>query len=253
MITQGMIEKYLDGEMEDQEKKAFEKKLGEDAELRKELLLHADINESISDDKKELLRQKLRNIIDGRIHDKPNSRHNQSLTTRIFLSRSVLIAASVLFIFSIGSILFILNTKKYTPNEVFDYYYQPYNPDVVTRSSKDINAINPALNAYLNGEYDKAADQFKDILVANPDDSMALFYAGIAFMETGEYPKAINHFRYILYNEYYPYYYHAQWYLGMTYLKLEETDKAIDVFHQVTEQNKYYAEQAKNILTKLVR
>lgn len=253
MITQGMIENYLDGEMDDQEKKSFEKKLGDDAELRKELLLHADINESISDDKKELLRQKLRNIIDGCINNESNSRHKQPLTTRIFLSRSILIAASVLFIFSIGSILFILNTKKYTPNEVFEYYYQPYNPDVVTRSSKEISAVNPALSAYLNGKYDQAADQFKDILVANPDDSMALFYSGIAFIETGEYPRAIDHLRDILNREYYPYYYHAQWYLGMTYLKIEETDKAIDLFHRITEQNKYYAEQAENILTKLER
>jgi tetratricopeptide (TPR) repeat protein len=246
-----MIEKYLDGNMDEKEKITFEEKLRNDDQLRKDVMFHAEVNESISDIDKDRLRQKIRKIIEGDTVNQFSATANRQKTTRLFLSRSILIAASLLFLFSIGSILFILNTKTYTPNEIFEYYYQPYTPDVVTRSSGVDDMLNPALDVYLKGEYENATERFNDLLTANPDDSMALFYAAIAYIETGEYQKAIDHFKYIINNEYYPYFYHAQWYLGLTYLKLEETDKALHQFNTIIDQNKYYADRASDVLSRL--
>ena len=59
-----MIEEYLDGTLSKEEREKLEDQLGKDKELADLLRMHADVNESISDNDLFALRKKIKRIGD---------------------------------------------------------------------------------------------------------------------------------------------------------------------------------------------
>ncbi|MBN1158357.1 MAG: hypothetical protein JXA61_03165 [Bacteroidales bacterium] len=76
-----MIEDYLDGLLSKQEKKEFEKKLGEDKELADLLKFHAEVNESIRDHELHDLRRKLKELY-NKVCVRPVGKEDKSVSKR---------------------------------------------------------------------------------------------------------------------------------------------------------------------------
>jgi tetratricopeptide (TPR) repeat protein len=101
-------------------------------------------------------------------------------------------------------------------------------------------------------DYATASDLFKKIL--NKDDSniAVWFYYGIANIETQNYDNSINAFTTIIKQNDNLYIEHAEWYLGLCYLKNNQKDKALDQFVAIASNpENFHHQEAKNILEKL--
>jgi len=250
MITTGTIEKYLDGKMSSQEEAKFLEQVKNDPNLKEALCLQAEINESIADNQKEDLRHLIRDVMQEnsrKIKWQPNNNQKR----RRLYTKTALIAASVLFLISLGGILYLLESKKYSASELYVVYYQPYKPSLTTRDVQINKVDSPALNAYLEGNYALSANLFSEILQDDPENGWAMFYGGLSYLETNQEHQAIANFESIVNSNFYPYYYHAQWYLGMAYLKSGQISDAVETFKNIKQNNKYYSTKAEQLLSKL--
>jgi tetratricopeptide (TPR) repeat protein len=78
------------------------------------------------------------------------------------------------------------------------------------------------------------------------------FYYGISNIETKNYDNSIKAFTTIINQNDNLYIEHAEWYLGLCYLKNNQKDKAIDQFVVVASNpDNFHRQEAKNILEKL--
>ena len=132
-------------------------------------------------------------------------------------------------------------------------YYEPYNRNIHTRieSGEPEGVFMQAMIKYADEDYENALDLFQ--LVPSTDDFIlpAHFYSGISFMQTGQYHEAASSFLYIIKHFDNELIYQSEWYLGLCYLKTNETDKAFSQFEKIAGSNSIYKENAKEILKKL--
>jgi len=70
-------------------------------------------------------------------------------------------------------------------------------------------------------------------------------------MQTGKYHEAASSFLYIIKQPDNELIYQSEWYLGLCYLKTNETDKAFTQFKKITRSNSIYKEKAEDILKKI--
>ena len=93
---------------------------------------------------------------------------------------------------------------------------------------------------------------FKSILDKDNSNIAVWFYYGIANIETQNYDNSIKAFNTIINQNDNLYIEHAEWYLGLCYLKNNQKDKAVDQFVVVASNpDNFHRQEAKNILDKL--
>ena len=80
---------------------------------------------------------------------------------------------------------------------------------------------------------------------------MALFYRGLACMETGDHSQAIRSFREIPDDWASAFAEHRDWYLALALLKSNHTFEATGMLKKIMAGNGYYVRQAKHILKRL--
>jgi tetratricopeptide (TPR) repeat protein len=93
---------------------------------------------------------------------------------------------------------------------------------------------------------------FKNILDSDKSNIAVWFYYGISNIETQNYENSIKAFNTIIDQNDNLYIEHAEWYLGLCYLKSNQKDKAIDQFVVVASNpDNFHQKEAKSILEKL--
>jgi tetratricopeptide (TPR) repeat protein len=101
-------------------------------------------------------------------------------------------------------------------------------------------------------DFRSASVLFKSILDKDNSNIAVWFYYGISNIETHNYNDAIKAFNTIIKQNDNLYIEHAEWYLGLCYLKNNQKDKAMDQFAVVASNpDNFHQQEAKNILEKL--
>ncbi|HEX8529419.1 MAG TPA: tetratricopeptide repeat protein, partial [Cytophagales bacterium] len=125
------------------------------------------------------------------------------------------VAASVVLL--VALLLWLWGRPATTPDELFTEYYRP-EPYLVTRGQADA----PPGGAFFNqGNYRQALEAFGANLRQNPGADYDLLYAGLCYLELGDYGRAEESFTRVagrsqlLRGQ-------ATWYLALTYLKHNE-------------------------------
>jgi tetratricopeptide (TPR) repeat protein len=97
-----------------------------------------------------------------------------------------------------------------------------------------------------------ASDLFNKILEKDNSNIAVWFYYGIANIETKNYTNSIKAFNTIITQNDNLYIEHAEWYLGLCYLKNNQKEKAVGQFTLVASNpDNFHNQEAKNILEKL--
>jgi tetratricopeptide (TPR) repeat protein len=219
-----LIERFVNGEMNDEQVRAFEKELAHNNLLLKEYLLEQELNKTISNEDMIEFRRKLNRIVlDSHKKSKVTLRLLQSRTFQYSAAASVVVLIAVIF-------LVFLMPLRISDDRLFSMYYSSDQPLRVTRSTTDIVE---ALRNYQNRKYYEAIQQFNYILEANPDNSAIRFYTGISYIETKQFDLAAQCFDNISNNNKSLYKKSAEWYLGLCQLKLGNVDKATLIFKQI--------------------
>ena len=233
------IEAYLSGELKGQELRNFRAELASNPALADEVDFNRDINESIIDEEIVNIRNIIRNVI----------LKKQVISRKINLTKRIVIYASAASI----ALLIVMNLpfqKQADNNQIFNNYYEPYNPDITLRSTTlKKNSVQFAYKLYQDKEYGAAFQILDNYLHENHEDQTARFYLGMCALEMDKNGTAIDAFREIIDSESdSPFEEHAKWYLGLTYMKLEKTDSARMYFNTIVEEEGYHADAASEIL-----
>ncbi len=235
------IEQYLANEMAPAERAAFIRELKLNPDLAEELKLSQTIDAAILRDDIVDLRKKL---IEA-------SKVNKTETPVIRLKnrKRWVAAASVLAIFTLSTTLYFQNKHNVTNDSLFTQFYNSEN--IIDQTRGDENIVE-AIIKFQQKDFVSSSDLFKKILDKDNSNIAVWFYYGIANIETKNYSNSIKAFNTIIIENDNLYIEHAEWFLGLCYLKNNQKEKAIGQFTRVASNpDNFHRQEAKNILEKL--
>jgi len=139
------------------------------------------------------------------------------------------------------------------PGKLFDSYYKPFHAiSPVTRSINNIetDSYSSAIKSYKTGNYQEAAILFAGIMQKEPKAGSAQFFLGLSQLANNNFNQAINLLTGVA-NDSGEYGKEARWYLGLTYLKTANKQKATECFEYLARSNGFYRERSEEILRRL--
>ena len=234
-----LIERYLDNELNKEERKQVLALMAIDNEFVKEYHLHLEVNKAIVE--KDVLH--LRNSLKEIFH---NSKQDTGTTIRkLYKQKWHLAAASATILVIIGSMLFSnINTSQ--KGELFNQYFEAETSIMVTRSTNvDIDTdVKTALQFYTNAEYQKAITIFEN----NQNNIISKFYLGLSYIETNDFVKAKESFQAVLDHNDNLFIEQSEWYKALCLLKLNKNKEAAILFAEIENSNSLFRDQASKIL-----
>ncbi len=238
------IEQYLANEMAPAERAAFTNELRLNQELSQELKLAQSIDSAIYNDDIIDLRRKLIAAINTDRDFKA-----EVPVVRMNNRKWWYAAASLLALCAVTATLYLQTNRNISSDSLFTQYYNSENIVDLTRGDENIVE---AVIKFQQKDYNTASELFNRILRKDNSNIAVWFYYGIANIETMNYENSIKAFNTIIKHNDNLYIEHAEWYLGLCYLKSNQKDKAIDQFVVVASNpDNYHWQEAKNILDKL--
>ncbi len=238
------IEQYLANEMAPAERVAFEKELRSNPELAKELKLSQSIDSAIVRDDIIDLRQKILASLKANRVEKTGVP-----VVRMYVRKWWYAAASVIVMCAVAATLFLQTNRNVTNDALFSQYYNSEN--IVDQTRGDQNILEAVIK-FQEKDFAKASVLFKNILDKDRSNIAVWFYYGIANIETRNFDNSIKAFNTIIRQNDNLYIEHAEWYLGLCYLKSNQKDKAVDQFLVVASNpDNFHRQEAKDILEKL--
>lgn len=175
---------------------------------------------------------------------------NSKAAGRRILMRITGLAAAVLIA---GFLVFKTLIPSSDPNAIYNEYYNLFsaNSAGVRGENTAVNDYyNPAIEYYQKGDYANAASLLNLAIQKDPDFVSPHFFQGITQMELGNYGEAVSQLS-IVASRNREFKKEAMWYLGLSYLKLNESVKAIPYFTALSETEGYYQDQSGKILRRL--
>lgn len=166
--------------------------------------------------------------------------------------RTFMMAASIALLISIIGILIWLLPASLTPREMYAAHFTVPADNITVRNEQAIApALQSAMKAYNEQAYSEAAAQFETILQNDADNVPVLFYSGVSYLVLEETEKAVQHLQKAVQMNDTTYKLTATWYLGLAYLQQGNIAPAQEVFSSLKESGSSYAKRAEDILQQL--
>lgn len=193
------IERYLGGDMTEEEKQGFETELSANAELRGLLETYRTIdlemrNAQKYSEQENALRKTLEGLnktyfFEGAALGTPAPIVAMN-KTRSFLKVAIAAAAAVLLILS----AYFLLLDKSDVTGLANQYVKSELSHLSQTMDGARDSLQQGIAAYNSKDYAKAIGLFEAVYEAHPDNSDALRYAGTAYLVTRQYDKAMERF-----------------------------------------------------------
>ena len=219
-----LIERYLDDEMSEDERNAFEYRLTKDSDLSKALLMQKS---AIADIKKYWELKTEMNEIYSRVKSESNQTIQPKSNRGIWYGIAASIALLILALFLIKN-LGTPNHKK-----IYASYYAPFTQDNQFRgfdTNLNDSLYIKAILLYNQQEYDKAAGLFSDMIDQNGGLEVLYIYLGSSYLNLdrdSEAKKVLRETEYFSDNRIVQ---HGRWYLALAELKSENIKGAVMLF-----------------------
>ena len=240
------IDDYISGALNEEEMEDFEGRKGKEPELEQEYQIFAKSREFL---KARAMIHEIENDPDlTKAEEIVNTYYEQvdaDARRRSKIRKGLLISLSAAAVLT-GFILIMSYLSNSNPlSRMYAKYYIPLKTEeiqhIIVRDASNPH-LSEGLEYYLRGNYSIAIDR---LIQANN----AHFFIGLSYMELEEYYQAEKYLvEFYENNTYHP---GANWYLGLTYLKLNKTDKAIIHFRNLFLLENSYQTSAERILRKL--
>lgn len=239
------IEGFLSDDLIGDELLEFENQLLDNPDLQQEVDLLQEIDMAIMEDDVMDLRSKLEAI------EPPQS--PKVRRSMIYMGKWHLVAASLIILIGIGSIMYMMGNSNYSEEDIYGRYYKPYNVIINTRSveAHTSKLLVNALKSYEAKEYTTALSLFQQVLEKDSLNITGNFYSGISNIEIKKYNAANKNFNRIIQHKNNLFIEQSEWYLGFCYLMTNKKEEAIRQFHTIAQSNSFYKEKAQEILNRL--
>jgi hypothetical protein len=247
---------YLDGDLNSKEALEFEELLKYDAALNEEFNFAIEIEAYSRDKKAKKFRESfLKAHLLYNEYEYVNQEINKT-SLNLFMPevkksyiRLYKVASILISIFVFALIITQIFSINLTMSEkLFAQYYQPYQNIPIRFVKCHENNLQFAYIAYENKQYREAINYFDKVL--NFDNTVN-FYKGISSIECKDFNSALNCFKQVLSNPLSPYYVDANWYIALTWLKLDKPENAKVHLNWLLQNDRYYKEKAFAILKEL--
>jgi tetratricopeptide (TPR) repeat protein len=242
-----LIEKYLNGELNEEEVNHFKSRLKEDATFSEEYTLQKSMNIFLEKDRNQPeLESKLQSIGKDFFVEEKNEKEDKIIPINRNKNRNRWLMGLIATA-AIAAILVMFN-----PFQSQDLYqqYAAHQPISLTEKSTGNNAATKAETAFNQKDYAVAFENLTIYFQENPQDPKVQLALGISALEIGKTEEAISIFEVIdwgnsaLKN-------YGTWYLALSYLKKKDFEKAKIYLNQVPESEKVLFEKAQSLLKDL--
>lgn len=236
------IERYLIGELSQQELAAFKAELLVDESLKEKVENHRQFLKGLEIG----FNKELKSFLveeETKIRAQPTKEPKRVKSFYILFGMA---AAVALLIVSV----FVLRTQPISQDELFAQYYQTY-PNVEQPVSRSENNANNPYALYEQGAYEKALILFSDIHASDPENAALPYYSALCHLELGQAKEAIEFLDQVVVMQSDKYSRPATWYLSLSYLKSGNTKKTKAILKQLQLEEDVYADKAKGLLENL--
>lgn len=222
---QERFERYLLGELTDEERKTFEREVLKDPELRDQFEEFKALFETIEEAG---MRAQLDTFHQALEEAKTPVRQLEPVGRKF----NYRIAASVAILLAFGGLWFF---NRLDPNEqLFREYYSP-DPGLPTvMGSNDNYAFYEAMVDYKQGKYDVAISKWEKLLAQKPENDTLNYFLGSAHLANGNTQRSLPYLENVSQNNRSRFYQESLYYLGLNYLKLGRNEDAERVLGQGT-------------------
>jgi len=235
------IERYLNNEMQPQERADFELQLSADEALRNSLELYRSIDTTMSVSTKEKeLRQSLQQMNRRYFAEGSNVKQEQ-------FKKWLAVAAAVLVI--IFGAVYFLSPGKSSAEKLYAEFAQPPALNIQMRGTATDSLAQKAAAAFNSKNYSEALPLIRAYIEQQPHDIQMTFSEAICYLETGKYKEAERRFLAFLISQT-AYAETAKWWLALSSLKQNDYSKCRDTLNLITQTSPYYT-RAKELLGKL--
>ena len=238
-----LIEQYLDGKLQGDDLKNFEILLRTEEEFTQDFSLQKEIRDTLSKKDFQDLREKLKAV---------NENFEKEKQFAIKRKPVLFYAISAIIIIAVIISIYIFN-KTYTNDELFLSYYKQYDADIITRGAEETpkDIYTQALRAYDYKKYYEALALFNQISATSEFIIQKEYFTGLSYMELHKFDEAIRHFENASSDKRNAFYDDVIWYLGLCYLKTNQTNLAIQQFKKLLKNDSFYKKSASEIIEKM--
>lgn len=233
----GLIEKYLDGDMDESDRAEFNRLISDSTEFRHQLREAEQVIASLRNDHHAKLKSSLRTMYDETV-----AVERESNSRRIYYWA----AAAVIFI--VGLVWTYTNFNTRNPHQVFLAYYEAYPMNLTTRAERKSD---DAERLYKMGDFTSALPLLIEKSRQNPTDDITRLHIGNCYLAKGDYEQAITIFTLTTSSDDEIISQTGQWYLALTHLAASDVGKSADVLKRIVDGNGLYKSKASNLLTDL--
>ena len=239
------IDRYVNGEMVEDELRLFEERMREHAELAQQVHQHRDILEGMEYYFMQQLKEQLA------LSDQKKKKFNLRVALQI--------AAAVLLVAGLAGVAYYYLLRPTDPHRVFVSYFEAY-PNTLAQANRsesvdtEPSPEESAMRYYESGNFSEAAVALTNLLSS---DSLGetrpalLFYRGVSYLGASRPKEAIDDLSTVAQNSDSLLYEPASWYLGLSYLQAHREDEARKIFVRLRDAGGGYADQAAKLLDDL--
>lgn len=243
-----LIERFIAGEMKEEELRWFGQELKSNSDLSAELKLDKDLDNMLLDEGVVEFRNKLVSVLNESKQPEVAPKIIRMQPRRWQLAAAAVIAVLVIA----GGALLLTQQRSYTAEKLFSMYYDSERTIELTRSG-NANIVEAILK-FQQRDHQGASLLFAEILDRDSSNMAVWFYNGISYIETNRIDDAVKAFTYIVEDKDNLYVEHAEWYLGLCYLRNGQIDFAVEQFRMIAaDESNYHYKEADKILVKLGR
>jgi tetratricopeptide (TPR) repeat protein len=245
-----ILQKYLDNELSEKELARFEQELNASPELLVDLDLYKEVDDAIAETE----------VLDFRaqLTDLREETRRSETGRRVFrFTRPWHYAASAALALLVAIGLATVLGRPLSNSDLLNKYMKPYEL-VLTNRSMDNEAValwmNQATEAYLNNDFELAADRFSEVLEIDASDMQAEFHRGVSNYELTRYVDASESFDRVIEHNDNLYIQKAEWFKAGCLLAMEETERARRQLAMIASSpNHFYHKDAEKILKRMKR
>ncbi|GAB3021614.1 hypothetical protein GCM10027284_46360 [Cyclobacterium sediminis] len=238
------IQRYLDDELGEDEKLAFEAKVKADASLQEQVAAYRLLVAGI--------RFQVRKENWDKISELENEATSKAVFKRVYLNSWKYAVAGLAVLLVATFFMYKLLSKQEDMQDLYAENFSAY-PALVhatVRGADEPKTLEEqAYAAYSNEEYEEATLYFTNILEAG-EDPLVRFYLGNTYLAMGNYDAAILALEraiespMMLETQ-------AKWYLGLAYLARGRKEDALIQFKELAKGTTSYSEKAETIIKQL--
>jgi tetratricopeptide (TPR) repeat protein len=276
------IQLYLDGSLKGADLEVFRKKLKEDDVFRalfmdyqkawdlienqhRKMSKLTRLNERLGMSRNAISPEEIKAELDMLLHIKPDnpiSEEKFKELLEVYLRKKsrktrrigfiLALAAGILLLIGIPLTFFTKHNIKNSA-QLYEIYYSPYpyllHERSLTNAQTALNA--KAMYLYNNHDYLGASIILNEQIHDSLTNPLQRLYLGICYMELKQYDEAIKTFEGVISLHQYLTFDQANWYMALTYLKMNRRLKATEYLQRVKSDSCLFSKQAIEILNKI--